>query len=552
MRITGLSITNFRSFQEAQKIDFAPITLLFGPNSVGKSTVLMALSYIQHIINEGCNPEYLTVLGEKHVGGFASLVNGGDLNKSIILKLDLDDQPSAISYHDSEVRAMLDVGVLNPVDEVISFSDTSAGGRSSFEFEIAWSRTNNTAYIKAYRVWVDGCYVGCIESKPDMRNAQLTELNADHPRLETVNDQLDKEESDDHDSYDEWRIVSALQNLNPNTVVSPKEVDDQRAGQSVRSQIFPVAVAATRHGAMPRFNERLELELYIGDEQYEDADFINSHLINIQLSTLFNSCLVNVHRYLNQSVFIGPIRTVPDATFQANIEYRQRDWFDGRAAWDMLYSNVAGQNRLLSEVSSCLDDEDKLNTGYSLYKTSLAEQLSDSDVAILPNPILRELDQAKVYFRENGTETLLNASQLGTGISQIFPIVVAACKDDTGFRSGGILSVEQPELHIHPRLQTQVADLLAEAALRSNNAKPNIIETHSEHLILRLLRRVRQTTDGELPEGNVKVSPGDISVVYLEPSASGVKAKAITVDEKGEFDERWPQGFFSERAEELF
>jgi AAA15 family ATPase/GTPase len=51
MKITKLSLTNFRSFKETQTIEFAPVTLLFGPNSVGKSTVLMALFYLQEILD---------------------------------------------------------------------------------------------------------------------------------------------------------------------------------------------------------------------------------------------------------------------------------------------------------------------------------------------------------------------------------------------------------------------------------------------------------------------------------------------------------------------
>ena len=59
MNITKLSLTNFRSFKETQTIEFAPVTLLFGPNSVGKSSVLMALFYLQHILAEGdCDPIY--------------------------------------------------------------------------------------------------------------------------------------------------------------------------------------------------------------------------------------------------------------------------------------------------------------------------------------------------------------------------------------------------------------------------------------------------------------------------------------------------------------
>ena len=535
MKIKRLSLTNFRSFKETQTIDFAPVTLLFGPNSVGKSTVLMALAYIQHILNEGCNPEYLTVLGEKHVGGFASLINGGDLDKSIILKLEIDDQPSFGSYHDTEVGRMINRDAIPFL--LIDFPDTDTGENCAFEIEIAWSKINKTAYVKVYRVWIDGEYLGCIESKPNMNNVYLTELNEDHPKLQTYDDF--------------WDLANWLDRLNQNRTVPAKEADEQRAGQSVRSSIKPVGVSMTKSGAVPLFKERLELDLYLGEEEYENEEILTSLLIDEQLSKMFNTCLIHTYLYLNQSVFIGPIRTVPDANFQANADYRQRDWFDGRTAWDILYDNQVEKNRLLDKVSSCLADEDKLNTGYSLYKTSLLDNLSEVDIEGLPRPILHDLNQAKIFFKESASGNLLNPSQLGIGISQLLPIVVATCKENIGYLGGGILSIEQPELHIHPRLQTQLGDLLVEAALRSADAKLNIIETHSEHLILRLLKRIRQTTDGELPEGMCEVKNSDVSIVYIEPSDTGVKARRINIDEDGEFKERWPQGFFTERREEL-
>lgn len=57
MNITKLTLTNFRSFKESQTIEFAPTTLLFGPNSAGKSTILLAFFYVQHILDNGnCDP----------------------------------------------------------------------------------------------------------------------------------------------------------------------------------------------------------------------------------------------------------------------------------------------------------------------------------------------------------------------------------------------------------------------------------------------------------------------------------------------------------------
>ena len=84
MRITRISLTNFRSFKDTQSINVAPVTLLFGPNSVGKSSVLMALAYVQQILKKGhCNPQKLDALGDKTIGGFRALVHGQDLKKTI-------------------------------------------------------------------------------------------------------------------------------------------------------------------------------------------------------------------------------------------------------------------------------------------------------------------------------------------------------------------------------------------------------------------------------------------------------------------------------------
>ena len=77
------------------------------------------------------------------------------------------------------------------------------------------------------------------------------------------------------------------------------------------------------------------------------------------------------------------------------------------------------------------------------------------------------------------------------------------------------------------------------------------METHSEHIILRLLKRIRQTTDGELPEGFAPVTPDDVSINYLNSSEDGVQITRLNIDEDGEFIERWPGGFFAERREEL-
>ena len=89
---------------------------------------------------------------------------------------------------------------------------------------------------------------------------------------------------------------------------------------------------------------------------------------------------------------------------------------------------------------------------------------------------------------------------------------------------------------------------LLDSATDSNRTK--LIETHSEHLLLRLLRRVRETTEGK--QTDHILTPDDLSVVYVRPTSAGVKFAPISVTDDGDFYAPWPEGFFDERVKELF
>jgi hypothetical protein len=70
--------------------------------------------------------------------------------------------------------------------------------------------------------------------------------------------------------------------------------------------------------------------------------------------------------------------------------------------------------------------------------------------------------------------------------------------------------------------------------------------------MLRLLRRIRETTQGELPPGLLPLTADDLAVLFVEPSEKGVRFRSLRVDKDGEFVDRWPRGFFEERDQELF
>ena len=148
---------------------------------------------------------------------------------------------------------------------------------------------------------------------------------------------------------------------------------------------------------------------------------------------------------------------------------------------------------------------------------------------------------------DTGSSSLVLPSEVGAGISQIIPVVVAALEG-----GAGLCLVEQPEIHVHPAVQVGLGDLFLDATTRDGGRRTMIVETHSEHLILRLLRRIRETTDKELPEGVRAITPDSLSVLYVESHAEGVRVRRLQVDERGEFVDSWPKGFFDERFAEIY
>ena len=124
----------------------------------------------------------------------------------------------------------------------------------------------------------------------------------------------------------------------------------------------------------------------------------------------------------------------------------------------------------------------------------------------------------------------------------MLPVVVAA----VGVYNP-LVVIEQPELHIHPAMQVQLGDLFI---TQSGDNKFFLIETHSEHLLLRILRRIRETTE-EQASDEVKILPNQVAIYYVESENGNTQVNRIGLDENGRFTDRWPKGFFAERMQEM-
>jgi len=159
---------------------------------------------------------------------------------------------------------------------------------------------------------------------------------------------------------------------------------------------------------------------------------------------------------------------------------------------------------------------------------------------------LLEKRELQLVEARNGLPVALQ--DIGVGISQMIPVVVAALDD-----KAELVMIEQPELHIHPRLQVNLGDLFISQIQDSPEGNQFfLIETHSEHLLLRLLKRIRQTTENELEPDYAPLTPDQLSIMYVEQRLEGMALRQLSVSADGDSQGEWPKSFFEERAGELF
>ena len=136
-----------------------------------------------------------------------------------------------------------------------------------------------------------------------------------------------------------------------------------------------------------------------------------------------------------------------------------------------------------------------------------------------------------INIKDNVTKVKSNLIDVGYGASQVIPVITACLSN----RSGPIF-IEQPEIHLHPKAQGTVAELLCETSRK----RQVLVETHSVHMINRARLRVAQ---GLLNHKNVMI-------LFVDRNARGSRVQTIPLTENGDFGASWPGGFFDERYED--
>jgi hypothetical protein len=593
MRLTALTIKNFKGIDErGVRIDFAPITLLFGPNNAGKSTVIQALHLAREVLcNNNPDPDHVEGGGESmNLGGFKKFVHKHDLNRTVGIGLEIDlegkDLPSFVRHdamkwqemqelfdeyghakHTTEkcpywhkLEALSQNGLLGtswePAQEALN-RVSSIG----VEIGISWGLATKRAFVSGYAVTMGGIEMGGISCKEN--GAQLFEgIEFSHFLSPQEKDQcrqyikihLQSDKNDDG-AIEEDVVLPEIVELLSRIIDSDATWETLAPGSTCSDycQAEPEIINPELKGsALPLWDSPLDVSEITASKVCES--FLSSLLVGPGL--LLRELLQK------QLLYIGPLRAIPSRNFLPAKTVAHDRWANGMASWDMLAVAEAYELEL---VNQWLTGETSLQTGYTVLQKNVLELNADGPLAIglrvaaveddldetvlpLLRKFLAQASEPRLVFRNqiSGVEVLPH--DMGVGISQVMPVLVAGALS----KRGALIAIEQPELHIHPAWQTTLGDIFLQAVAKENPPL-FLLETHSEHLMLRILRRIRETHEEELPAGFPEAQPELVSVLYVQPQEGGhTEIIRIPVTPDGDFGRKWPNGFFAERAKELF
>lgn len=231
-----------------------------------------------------------------------------------------------------------------------------------------------------------------------------------------------------------------------------------------------------------------------------------------------------------------------EATYEANIdkifylgplrEYPQRDYLWARSRPTdvgqrgektidaILAATEAGEMRNLRRKAHRLPFQQIV--AYWLREMGLIENFSVVEIAPGSNRW-----QARVQTRRGGSEVLL--TDVGFGVSQVLPVVTLL----QYVPEGSTVILEQPEIHLHPLAQASLADVIIQAA--THRKVQVILESHSEHLLLRLQRRIAENA----------ISASDVKLYFCDAPQGSSNLMPLSVDIFGNIL-NWPDKFMGD------
>ena len=512
------SLKNFRSFGEAgADFELAPITVLIGRNSAGKSSLVKALMLLSDQSTGGKAKKGFsdvdrfqpsTVLntssGELKLGGFNNVINAqkkdGDLSISYRTWSNYLQEEVVCRRIFRKEKNVLNEGVL------LMFTIEKIDG------SIIYKLSPNNYREKIY--FDGGFQEYVIEHLEPEEYFEIIEKNYQSFALVCSYVSLCK------------RIEAQLKLLEKKGVDKNKLKDLIAEQERMKMQLGVISPDNYNDEIIQRWNkrwdilfkERNELErLYLQQRTKEEQETDDK--------TLFFTLIINE---ILAPWFIKSLDYIDSSTNEIRRIYNA----ENQDKFSKLLNSL-----IRSQASTTYKSGPFANKWLKQFKIGNSVEIVGTDEGL----------GVKVYLEENDGTKMLLADE-GYGITQIISILLQIElaikmhmrydeKDDKLYNLPHVICIEEPEVHLHPQYQSWLAEMFVEAY--QNHGTHFIIETHSEYLIRNLQVMV---ADKE----NV-LTPNDVSLNYVEKDENGVSTnRKIDILEDGRLSKPFGTGFFDE------
>ncbi|EPC3544415.1 hypothetical protein BWQ95_12550 [Aeromonas hydrophila] len=452
----SITIENFKSFKDEQKINLAPITLLYGPNSSGKSSIIQMLMLTRETLKSRTLHAAPVFSSDNFdLGSYSTVVHKHDLDKDIHVTIEynstIDAQEHILKTSNKPIFGNHDIRKLDLTYSSYEDKNRSIDYLSSLSFSCCQNRSQHelVSFI--------------IKNRKEKRFGLERESTfyIDNDGQDKLRKFIYSRISKTNSSISESQLIRALS-------------EDLNLSPDINLPIYSI------------FQDGGEHLNYIFSQIFSESKF-----------------------KLDDIKYLGPLRS-PPKRFYSSIN-------DGEKNIALKLSSDNGY--LIEKINFWFD---KFEIPYTLSVEEIGNSVTGRILSI--------------QLIDRRTETIVTPADVGFGIGQVLPIII-----ESVVNKNATICVEQPEIHLHPRLQAHLADLFIESIKNKNQW---IIETHSEALLLRLQRRIRNKSN--------EINNESVIVSYVNCDKSGARVTELKMDSDGDFLVHWPDGFFEERLVEQF
>ena len=243
-----------------------------------------------------------------------------------------------------------------------------------------------------------------------------------------------------------------------------------------------------------------------------------------QDTSYLSDLALHFERRFQQLYYLGPLREYPQRTYTWAGENPVDVGLKGELAVPAL---LGGKNKKVYPDG---------RKRFSKLEIRVAQWLVDLDLAYSfeARPLYRGSSEYAVWLKRHKESPEVRITDMGIGVSQVLPVLVLCYY----VPPGSAIILEQPELHLHPSVQAGLADVFIDCI--ENRDLQIILESHSEHMVRRLQRRIAEKV----------FAPEDAALYFCELQTGESKLTSLDVDMFGDIH-NWPDDFFGDLLGEV-